>query len=209
MNSPPAWLRRGGGFRGEPLRFLVRRPLRGKPRASRVLCDLARRRFGPFRPYFPKNPRGSVRLCQRIAREQFLDAAFCDDHGGIVVRVVPMSAALTDELGLTGPVDGGKNDIVPSPQISSSRRPLLSPAVVIASGAGHVWRLPFPHRCENQCTENSRELHVAESAVRRSARKRPACAMDRPGVAEPQAAPMRSTMTFGDGRTSTSPQSGR
>ncbi len=104
MNSPPAWLRRGGGFRGEPLRFLVRRPLRGKPRASRVLCDLARRRFGPFRPYFPKNPRGSVRLGQRIAREQFLDAAFRDDHGGIVVRVVPMSAALTDELGLTGPV---------------------------------------------------------------------------------------------------------
>ena len=104
MNSPTAWLRRGGGFRGEPLRFLVRRPLRGKPRASRVLCDLPRRRFGPFRPYFPKNPRGSVRLGQRIAREQFRDAAFRDDHGGIVVRVVPMSAALTDELGLTGPV---------------------------------------------------------------------------------------------------------
>ncbi len=104
MNSPPAWLRRGGGFRGEPLRFLVRRPLRGKPRASRVLCDLARRRFGPFRPYFPKNPRGSVRLGQRIAREQFPDAALGDNHGGIVVRVVPMSAALTDELGLTGPV---------------------------------------------------------------------------------------------------------
>ena len=36
MNSPTAWLRRSGGFRGEPLRFLVRQPLRGKPRSLSI-----------------------------------------------------------------------------------------------------------------------------------------------------------------------------
>ena len=52
MNSPAAWLGQGGGFRGKPLRFLVRRPLRGKPTAFRVLCHLPRHDFGPFRPSY-------------------------------------------------------------------------------------------------------------------------------------------------------------
>ncbi len=72
--------------------------------ASCVLCDLPRREFGPFRPYFPKNPRGFGRLRQRIARKRFLDAAFRDDHGGIVVRMVRVSTDLADEFGLRWPI---------------------------------------------------------------------------------------------------------
>ena len=48
-----------------------------------------------------------MRLGERISLEKFLDALFGDHHGRIVVRIIPVSAALTDKFGLTGPIVPG------------------------------------------------------------------------------------------------------
>ncbi len=48
-----------------------------------------------------------VGLRKRISGEEFLDAAFRDDAGGIVIRVIRVSAVLTDKFDLRGPVVRG------------------------------------------------------------------------------------------------------
>ena len=48
-----------------------------------------------------------MRLGERISGEEFLDAAFRDDTGGIVIRMIRVSAALTDKFGWTLPIVRG------------------------------------------------------------------------------------------------------
>ena len=51
-----------------------------------------------------KNPRRFVHFRERISGEEFLDAAFRDDAGGIMARMIRVSALLTDKRGLMGSV---------------------------------------------------------------------------------------------------------
>ncbi len=54
-----------------------------------------------------ENPRRFTRCRKRFSGQEFLNPAFFDHAGGIVVRIVPVSAALTDKRSLGRPIVRG------------------------------------------------------------------------------------------------------
>ena len=95
------------GFPGSLLKVPSSSTMARESLASRVLSDHPRRDFGPFRPQLPKNARCFVRFGQRIAGKECFDAPLRDRAGRIVVGIIAMFTALTDEFGLTQPSGEG------------------------------------------------------------------------------------------------------
>lgn len=60
--------------------------------------------FGPLRLWFPENSGLLVALREGFLRQEFVDSLLCNYPRSIVVRGIRVSTALTDKLGLTGPI---------------------------------------------------------------------------------------------------------